>query len=295
MTGNPRTHDVAVIGCGLMGAAIARTLAGSGLSVVAWNRTRSKAEALAGDGITAIADIQVAVSSASLIIAVTADYDSLWSNIADTTDWDGATLVNLISGTPDEVDQMHERITAKGARYLDGMVVCYPEGIGTPEAFLSYAGAPDAWADHAEVLHRLGGQTHHVSDNPRISMVMTAWYSAFYVSALASYVEAVGFAADQGVSCEDIDRLTPLLIELIGHAAPEISAAVTTGAHATDQATIDTFHDGSVPVLKMMQDAGHYARMFSAALDCTNAARERGLGDQGYSALATADLSRTSG
>lgn len=293
MADTTHPHDVAVLGCGLMGAAIARTLATTGLSVAAWNRTPSKAEALAGDGVTPITDIHDAIASASLIIAVTADYDSLWSNIAATNAWAGRTLVNLATGTPDEVDQMHERITAKGALYLDGMVVCYPDGIGTRKAFLSYAGSPEAWAEHSGVLRRLGGQTHHVSADPRISMLMTVWYSAFYVSALAAYVEAVGFAADQGIGREDIDNLTPLLIDLVRHAAPEISAAVTSGEHATDQATVDTFHDGSVPVLSVMHEAGHHARMFTAALESMIAARVLGLGRQGYSALSVAGMSRT--
>ncbi|RVU29018.1 NAD(P)-dependent oxidoreductase [Streptomyces antnestii] len=292
MTRNVRTHAVVVLGCGLMGAAVARTLARTGTSVAAWNRTHSKAVALADDGVTAIADIHEAVRAAPLIIAVTADYEALWSNIAGATGWQGATLVNLATGTPDEADRMHARITAMGARYLDGMAACYPEGIGSPEAFLSYAGSPEAWAEYSGVLRRLGGQTHHVAADPRVSMLMSVWYSAFYVPALAAYVEAVGFAADQGISREDIDTLTPLLIDLVGHAAPEISAAVTTGEHATDQATIDTFYDGSVPVLNVMHDAGHHARMYSAALASMSAARELGLGDQGYSALATCGISR---
>ncbi|MGV9870364.1 hypothetical protein [Rhodococcus koreensis] len=99
-----------------------------------------KAQALADDGVVAISDLQAAVSAAPLIIAVTADFDTLWSNIAETSGWKSSTLVNLVTGTPDEVDLMHERITAKGARYLDGIVLCYPESIGSAVAFLSYAG-----------------------------------------------------------------------------------------------------------------------------------------------------------
>ncbi|MEV6103166.1 NAD(P)-dependent oxidoreductase [Streptomyces sp. NPDC051940] len=47
-TGTHRT--VAVLGTGVMGAAMARNLARAGHSVRAWNRTRAKAEPLAADG-----------------------------------------------------------------------------------------------------------------------------------------------------------------------------------------------------------------------------------------------------
>ena len=43
--------DVAVLGTGIMGAAMARSIARAGHTVRAWNRTRAKAEPLAGHGI----------------------------------------------------------------------------------------------------------------------------------------------------------------------------------------------------------------------------------------------------
>jgi choline dehydrogenase-like flavoprotein len=58
--GVPKTYDVAVIGCGLMGSALARTFARNGLSVAVWNRTPERAEALAGKGISAVRAVDVA-------------------------------------------------------------------------------------------------------------------------------------------------------------------------------------------------------------------------------------------
>jgi 3-hydroxyisobutyrate dehydrogenase len=42
---------VAVLGTGIMGAGMARSLARAGLDVVAWNRSPDKARPLAADGI----------------------------------------------------------------------------------------------------------------------------------------------------------------------------------------------------------------------------------------------------
>jgi threonine dehydrogenase-like Zn-dependent dehydrogenase len=54
-------YDVAVLGCGLMGAALVRALAKTGRSVAVWNRTPDRAEALAGDGVTPIRTVGDAV------------------------------------------------------------------------------------------------------------------------------------------------------------------------------------------------------------------------------------------
>lgn len=43
---------VAMLGTGIMGAAMARNLLKDGHRVAAWNRTRSRAEPLAADGAT---------------------------------------------------------------------------------------------------------------------------------------------------------------------------------------------------------------------------------------------------
>ena len=56
---------VAVIGTGIMGAGIARSLARAGHEVAAWNRSPEKVEALAGDGILAAETVGEAVAGAT--------------------------------------------------------------------------------------------------------------------------------------------------------------------------------------------------------------------------------------
>jgi 3-hydroxyisobutyrate dehydrogenase len=64
---------VAVLGTGIMGAAMARNLARAGLEVTAWNRSRDKAEPLAADGV-AIADTPAAaVADADAIVTMLHD------------------------------------------------------------------------------------------------------------------------------------------------------------------------------------------------------------------------------
>jgi prephenate dehydrogenase len=41
--GEDPSHDVTVVGCGLMGGALARALVRDGWSVAAWNRTYERA------------------------------------------------------------------------------------------------------------------------------------------------------------------------------------------------------------------------------------------------------------
>jgi 3-hydroxyisobutyrate dehydrogenase len=67
------TRTVAVLGTGIMGAAMARNLAKAGMEVRAWNRTRERAEPLAGDGV-AVADTPArAAEGADFLITMLPD------------------------------------------------------------------------------------------------------------------------------------------------------------------------------------------------------------------------------
>src|SRR4051794_1455254 len=67
----------AVLGTGIMGAAMARTLAREGHDVTVWNRTPARAEAVAGARITAHADLAGAVARAEGVITMGYDADSV--------------------------------------------------------------------------------------------------------------------------------------------------------------------------------------------------------------------------
>ena len=68
---------VAVIGTGTMGAGMARSLQREGHEVRAWNRTRSKAEPLADDGITVADSVGDAVQGADVALTMLFDVDSV--------------------------------------------------------------------------------------------------------------------------------------------------------------------------------------------------------------------------
>ncbi|QIN80297.1 NAD-binding protein [Rubrobacter marinus] len=64
---------VAVLGTGIMGAAMARNLLGAGMEVRAWNRSREKAEGLAESGATVADSPEEAVDGAGFVVTMLAD------------------------------------------------------------------------------------------------------------------------------------------------------------------------------------------------------------------------------
>ncbi|ALN74546.1 NAD(P)-dependent oxidoreductase [Aureimonas sp. AU20] len=67
------TGPIAVLGTGIIGAAVARNLARKGFSVRAWNRSADKAKALEPDGVMPFEDVTEAVRGAAMVLTVLKD------------------------------------------------------------------------------------------------------------------------------------------------------------------------------------------------------------------------------
>ncbi|GAA3244064.1 MULTISPECIES: NAD(P)-dependent oxidoreductase [unclassified Streptomyces] len=98
------TLTVAVLGTGIMGAAMARNLVRAGHTVRVWNRTRTKAEPLAADGATVTAGPAEAVRDADVVVTMLYDGDTALAVMRDAapalrpgTAWVQSTTAGLAS------------------------------------------------------------------------------------------------------------------------------------------------------------------------------------------------------
>lgn len=116
---------VAVIGLGRMGSAMARRFHGAGYDLVLWNRDRAKAEAVAEDTGSEIADSPAeAASQADIIVSSLADDAALREvYLGD----DGVVrgigpnsiAVDTSTVDPDTIVEVGEAVDAAGGRFLD--------------------------------------------------------------------------------------------------------------------------------------------------------------------------------
>lgn len=103
--------DVAVIGLGRMGSALAKALVTSGKSVTVWNRSQGKAEALERIGALKAETPAAAIASSSTLIVCLSDYaaTSILLDEARVTDLlQGKTLIQLTSGTPKQARHLEQ-------------------------------------------------------------------------------------------------------------------------------------------------------------------------------------------
>ncbi|MFF5261613.1 NAD(P)-dependent oxidoreductase [Actinomadura viridis] len=75
--------SVALLGTGIMGAAMARNLCRHGMTVRVWNRTRARAEPLAADGAVVAGSPAEAVAGADVVITMLKDGEAVLAAMRD--------------------------------------------------------------------------------------------------------------------------------------------------------------------------------------------------------------------
>jgi 3-hydroxyisobutyrate dehydrogenase-like beta-hydroxyacid dehydrogenase len=280
-------RSVAVLGCGLMGSAVVRALAHAGHDLVVWNRSPEKAEALVGDRVRAAASVHEAVESADVVVSVLMGDDVFRVALEDVS-LQGRTVVNLTSLTPELVPATAEWVTARGGRYLDGVLMAYPEQIGGAETVVLYAGSAEAHRDLETLLHAIGGASQYLSEDVRAAAVMdVATVGMFVIPALTAHAESVAYALQHGVPADMLRQGSERgLLASLAHQMDGILDAVASGDHSTDQATAATYAAAARDFLDAVHAAGSRGRMLGAAVGALDDACTEGRGDLGISAVA---------
>jgi len=120
--------DVALLGTGRMGSAMARSLARAGFSLTLYNRSATKAEALAAEiGSTTAATAAEAVATAPLAISMVSDesaVEALYRGPSGVLAGlsEGATLLEMSTVPPHVVRALEPDVRARGGAVLDAPV-----------------------------------------------------------------------------------------------------------------------------------------------------------------------------
>ncbi len=155
-------HDVSVIGLGAMGAGIARTFLDVGCRVSVWNRTRAKVDALVASGAIGCDGPGDALDANTHVVVCLSDY-AVWRTVIEehalADRLSRTCIIQLNTGTIDDVQAHASFLAENDARLADGAVMCYPDNLGTDDASLLMSGA-------SEVLE---------SCEPFLSMLDASW------------------------------------------------------------------------------------------------------------------------
>lgn len=196
------SEKVTVLGTGIMGAGMARSLLRAGLDVTVWNRDGRRAAPLASDGAVVAPDPSAAVAGADVVLTML---------------FDGAAVTEVMTGALPAVDrravwvqsstvgiEATAGLASLAGRFGVGFVDAPVLGTRQPAEqgkLTVLAAAPEAMRDRvAEVFDAVAARTVWVGERPgdghRLKLVANAWVLSITAATAQSIALADGLGLD---------------------------------------------------------------------------------------------------
>ncbi|NIH78408.1 3-hydroxyisobutyrate dehydrogenase-like beta-hydroxyacid dehydrogenase [Amycolatopsis viridis] len=223
--------NVAVLGLGAMGQALAAAFLGAGHRTTVWNRTTGKAKSLVEGGAHEAATVEQAVAAAPLVVVCLLD-NAVVTDVLAGTDVAGRTVVNLTNGTPRQARELAESFACRGAEYVDGGIMAVPPGIGTDQALLLYSGSQPAFDRYRDTLAVLG-TPQFLGTEPGLAALsdlalLTGMYGLF-----GGALQAFALAGSGGVAARDFVPMLQQWLAAMATNLPRFAEEIDTGDYAT--------------------------------------------------------------
>lgn len=190
---------VAMLGTGIMGAAMARNIAAAGLPIRVWNRSRDKAEALAEVAQVA-GTVAAAVEGADIVITMVYDAESVAETIEQARghlDRDAIWLQQSTIGV-EGCERMAELAMDLGITFVDAPVLGTRKPAEDGTLVVVASGPEEVRQSVAPVLDAIGTRTMWVGEagaGSRLKLAANAWTA----TVLEGVAESLAFARDLGL------------------------------------------------------------------------------------------------
>lgn len=193
------------IGFGHLGSAIAARLQECGHSLVAWNRTPAKVEALS---LEPAASPRAVAEAAEVVFICLFDSRAVQNVLTGsqgilTGNVEGKTIVDLTTNHFEDVKTFHEQCRQAGANYLEAPVLgsVVPASKGALTVLVS--GREEDYASVRPLLEKIGKHLFHLPD-PAAATKMKLINNLVLGSFMTVLAEALAFAENLGMAKEKV-------------------------------------------------------------------------------------------
>lgn len=240
-----------------MGSALARALFNKGFSTTVWNRTPSKTEPLARLGIRVAPSLQAAAMASGVVIVNVVDYNTTLQLLQApevASELSGKILVQLSSGTPQEARRMESWAMQRKISYLDGAIMSYPSGIGTPECTIFYSGPEESFARVKPLLLALGGNPMFVGAAIGHASALDLAGLTFVLGAMFGFVQGCVVSDEEGLPDGAFAQSIQALLPVMGGILDAIAARIPKKDYSGDEATLEAWSIGPKELIEWAKD-----------------------------------------
>jgi 3-hydroxyisobutyrate dehydrogenase-like beta-hydroxyacid dehydrogenase len=281
-TSDDRTSagPVSVLGLGNMGSALAAAFVSSGQRVTVWNRTPARMEPLREKGAACASGVRGAFDASPVVVLCAGDH-STGQELLEQADESvrGRTVISLTAGAPEQAKTMARWLDDHGARFVEGMIMVFPQAIGTKDARVLYAAPDDVFEAITPVISALGGSQVHVSEIPGSVSALGTAATGFFHMGFQAFALMAETARRSGVDLTTSTAELVGLLDVLGEAMTASPPALGGEVRSSDTSTLALGADEMGFVLQVMGSLGMDLSLVTAAKDSIDRAVSQGYGD----------------
>ncbi|MFE3206246.1 NAD(P)-dependent oxidoreductase [Embleya sp. NPDC055664] len=277
---------IAVLGTGIIGAALARNLARAGFAVRAWNRSPEKAAALVADGVTAAETPADAVTGADFVLTALNDGPRVLDAMRAATPGlrKGTTWVQVSTVGVDAFDELAEFARAQGLFLVDAPVQGTRGPAEQGKLVILAAGEPGIRDRVQPLFDTIGQRTMWVGEDgtsgtaSRLKLVLNTWVLALTHGVGETLALAKGLDVDPKLV---FDAITGGPLD---NPYFHLKGGAILANEYTPSFTVDNAEKDARLVLQAAEHAGVRVDVVAAGAERLHRASEQGHGDKDMAA-----------
>lgn len=276
---------MSVIGLGSMGSALAQAFLAGGVATTVWNRTRSRADALAPVGAHIAPDFAAAVKASDLIVTCLRDHDATRQLLESlpTEAYADRLVVVLASSTPFEARETQAWADTRGLRVLIGAILVPTPLIGTPHALILFAGREDLLHQHREALEVIAPRSEFVGNDPGLAALLDTAMLEIFFAGMTAFLHAAAMVTGQGLSATTFIPWAKEMLAILPDTIDGLAADVDAGTYPGTEDTLAMEAAALSHVVNTSREAGLDSRLPELMYDLARQAVDQGHGADGWS------------
>lgn len=277
--------DITIIGLGVMGTALARTLLKNGYNVTVWNRSPEKSEVLRGEGAKISATCTDAVAASSTVMICIKSHTDTKAILESTQSLANKNIIELSTGSAPDAEFLYQWANEQGAKCLIGMICTFPRGIGEQDSTIVTVGSESLWNNSKDMLKILAGKSSYIGDQVGSLAIL---YSALFLPRqgfMFGMIYGALLCKKAGVSMDTYVEQMPLTIKVVHDYYDVFASSVPNEDYSNPQASIDTYVAAFADTLESFKDNSANDELPRLMAKLLNMGAEAGLGEKQITSL----------
>ena len=164
-------------------------------------------------------------------------------------------LVQLSTGTPQEARDGASWAQERGAAYLDGAILAYPDQMGTPDATILVAGAETAFHRCEPLLRPLGGGLTYVGGQVGAASALDCAILSFVFGALLGALHGARICEVESLPVNEFGAMLSGLVPVVGGEVVQVSERIRAGRYGDSHATLGIYASAAQRIVQQARDS----------------------------------------